>query len=60
MEERNWLCEVCGAKLRATAIKAHELGWDTPPYFYGYTKCNKCSIDKTAIWMEWMGALNDN
>lgn len=60
MEERNWLCEVCGKTLRATAFKAHELGWDTPPYFTGYTKCDECPINGTAIWMEWTGALDGN
>lgn len=60
MEERDWLCEVCGERLRATSIQAHKLGWDVPPYFVGYTKCSRCPINGTAIWMEWTGAIDGN
>jgi hypothetical protein len=51
--ERVWECEVCEAKLTASAKEAHELGWDTPPYFTGYIKCDNCPINKTAIWAMW-------
>jgi hypothetical protein len=51
--ERVWECEVCEAKLTASAKEAHELGWDTPPYFTGYVKCDNCPINKTAIWVMW-------
>ena len=46
-------CECCGKKLWASAKEAHEIGWDTPPYFTGYIKCNNCPISNTAIWAMW-------
>ena len=52
-EVREWECEVCEKHLIASANEAHELGWDTPPYFHGYIKCDECPIDKTAIWAMW-------
>jgi len=50
---REWECEVCEKHLLASAADAHALGWDTPPYFQGYVKCDECPIDKTAIWAMW-------
>ena len=51
--ERDWTCEICGKKATLTSKEAHEDGWDTPPYFSGYVKCNNCPINKTALWQMW-------
>lgn len=45
---RSWVCEVCQKKVTLSARQAHEAGWDTPPYFAGYIKCEDCLINKTA------------
>lgn len=45
---RTWVCEVCQKELTKSAKEAHEAGWDTPPYFTGYIKCDGCPITKTA------------
>lgn len=48
---REWLCECCGKKITLSAEDAYEKGWDVPPYFTGYIKCEDCPITKTMLWM---------
>lgn len=53
--ERLWKCEVCGKESTTTAKGAYEAGWDIPPYFFGYVKCEKCPITKT----NWYSLVSD-
>lgn len=53
---KDFTCEGCGDKLTASANEAFSQGWDTKPYFNGYTKCSKCPITKTVWWQLLMEA----
>ena len=55
VDEREYLCEVCGQKDTLTEDAAHQAGWDYPPFIglWGVVSprtCPNCTIEKTAYW----------
>jgi hypothetical protein len=55
VDEREYLCEVCGRKEVLTEDVAYEAGWDYPPFIglWGVVSprtCPDCGIEGTAYW----------
>jgi len=59
-------CEVCEKKFTGSPKEAFDKGWDVPPYFTGYIKCEDCGSNcylgslELRLWKgRIMSAIND-
>ena len=55
VDEREYLCEVCGKKETLTEEAAYRAGWDYPPFIGLWAvvsprTCPNCGIEQTAYW----------
>lgn len=55
MDEREYLCEVCGRRETLTEEAAYNSGWDYPPFIgkWGIVSprtCGNCAMTDTAWW----------